>query len=91
MAAAGDGRLRQFWAAVLTSVPQPVGAVIAFVSVEQITGLLPLSFAFAAGAMLMLVIAELRPPATPGGTRGWAIGALAGSAAMLAISRALSV
>jgi ZIP family zinc transporter len=46
-----------------TSVPQPVGAVVAFLLVDQITGLLPFSFAFAAGAMLALVIIELVPQA----------------------------
>ena len=66
MESAGFGRAQQFWAAVLTSAPQPVGAVIAYLAVEQITGLLPFSFAFAAGAMLALVVVELRP----GGIRG---------------------
>jgi zinc transporter ZupT len=45
MAEAGFGPARQFWVAVGTSAPQPVGAVIAFVAVEQVSGLLPLSFA----------------------------------------------
>ena len=49
--------VQQFWAAVLTSAPQPVGAVIAYLAVEEINGLLPFSFAFAAGAMLALVVA----------------------------------
>jgi len=63
MAAAGFRGRDQFWAAVGTSVPQPVGAVVAFLLVDQITGLLPFSFAFAAGAMLALVIIELVPQA----------------------------
>ena len=49
MEASGFGRSQQFWAAVGTSAPQPVGALIAFVAVEQVTALLPFSFAFAAG------------------------------------------
>ena len=36
MAAAGFCRTRQFWAAVATSAPQPVGALIAFFLVEQV-------------------------------------------------------
>jgi ZIP family zinc transporter len=91
MAAAGDSRRRQFTAAVLTSVPQPVGAVIAFVLVEQISGLLALSFAFAAGAMLMLVATELGPPRDTRARRAWAGGTLAGAAGMLAVSLALGV
>ena len=37
MEAAGFGRAQQFWAAVLTSAPQPVAAVIAFLAVEQVS------------------------------------------------------
>lgn len=63
MAGAGFGRGRQFWAAVGTSAPQPVGAVVAYLAVEEVTGLLPLSFAFAAGAMLALIALEMLPKA----------------------------
>ena len=63
MESAGFDRHQQFWAAVLTSAPQPVGAVLAFLAVEQISGLLPFSFAFAAGAMLALVAVEIVPQA----------------------------
>ena len=63
MDAAGFGPGQQFWAAVLTSAPQPVGALIAYALVEEIDALLPVSFAFAAGAMLSLVVVELAPEA----------------------------
>lgn len=63
MAEAGFGRGRQFWAAVATSAPQPLGAVVAYLAVEEVTGLLPLSFAFAAGAMLALIAVEMLPSA----------------------------
>ncbi len=63
MAQAGFSARQQFWAAVGTSVPQPIGAVIAFLLVEQITALLPWSLGFAAGAMLALVVLELLPDA----------------------------
>jgi ZIP family zinc transporter len=69
LAEAGVGPARQFVAAVATSLPQPVGAVIAFLLVEQVTGLLPLSFAFAAGAMLALVVVDLAPDAWRSGER----------------------
>ena len=79
MESAGFGRAQQFWAAVLTSAPQPVGAVIAYLAVEQVTGLLPVSFAFAAGAMLALVVVELVPQAlAPGGRRRRWPGSLGG-------------
>lgn len=92
LAAAGYGRGRQFWAAVATSAPQPVGAVLAYLLVEQVEGLLPLSFAFAAGAMLALIAAELAPRALVGGRSAAAmVGATVGAALMLALSSALSV
>ena len=63
MATAGYGFWAQFWAAVLTSVPQPIGAVIAYLLVEEISALLPVSFAFAGGAMLALVVVSVFPDA----------------------------
>ncbi|MGN6664705.1 MAG: ZIP family metal transporter [Solirubrobacterales bacterium] len=63
MREAGFGAARQFWAAVATSAPQPLGALVAYIAVEQVGALLPLSFAFAAGAMLALVASELLPSA----------------------------
>jgi ZIP family zinc transporter len=92
LAAAGYGRARQFWAAVGTSAPQPAGALIAYVLVEEITGLLPISFAFAAGAMLALVALELWPSAfRPGHVPLAFVGTLAGAAVMLALSALLGV
>jgi ZIP family zinc transporter len=87
MAEAGFSRSSQFWAAVLTSAPQPVGAVLAYLVVEHVSGLLPASFAFAAGAMLALVAFELVPQAF--GRRRWlraGVGSAAGAAAMLALA-----
>ncbi|HEU4979878.1 MAG TPA: ZIP family metal transporter, partial [Solirubrobacterales bacterium] len=52
MAEAGFSRRQQFWAAVLTSAPQPLGAVVAYLLVSTVEDLLPFSFGFAAGAML---------------------------------------
>jgi ZIP family zinc transporter len=92
LAAAGYGRSRQFWAAVGTSAPQPVGAVIAYLLVEQVERLLPISFAFAAGAMLALVAWELAPSAVSSGRVGSAVaGGAIGAAVMLALSALLGV
>jgi hypothetical protein len=49
-----------------TSAPQPVGALVAYLLVEQVEALLPFSFAFAAGAMLTLIAVELLPKAYAG-------------------------
>jgi zinc transporter, ZIP family len=91
MEAAGFSHARQFWAAVGTSAPQPVGAVIAYLLVEEISELLPISFGFAAGAMLSLVAVELAPQALEGDRRLAAAGALAGAGGMVALSAALGV
>ncbi len=92
MAEAGFGRARQFWAAVATSAPQPIGALIAFVAVEEIGGLLPFSFAFAAGAMLALILVEMLPRAYAGPDRlRPSAGLAAGAALMLCLSFALGV
>jgi ZIP family zinc transporter len=92
MESAGFSGAQQFWAAVLTSAPQPLGAVVAYLAVEQIAGLLPFSFAFAAGAMLALVVVELVPEAySRGGRPLAAAGTVAGAALMLALSVVLGV
>jgi zinc transporter, ZIP family len=92
MQEAGFGPVRQFWTAVATSAPQPVGALIAFFAVEEVSGLLPFSFAFAAGAMLTLIAVEILPRAYSGTpplkpSVGFALGA----ALMLALGLALGV
>jgi ZIP family zinc transporter len=92
MEAAGYSRSRQFWAAVGTSAPQPIGALVAYLAVEQVNALLPISFAFAAGAMLSLIVIELLPEAYKerrflGPTAGLALGA----AVMMVLDLALGV
>ena len=92
MQASGFSRAQQFWAAVGTSSPQPVGALVAFLAVEQVSGLLPISFGFAAGAMLALVAVELVPAALRGGGRGLGVAGLAsGAVLMWAVSILLNV
>ncbi len=89
---AGLSFSRQFWVATATSLPQPVGAVIAFALVEQINSLLPASFGFAAGAMLVLVFVELVPDGFRRGTLTLAsLGALVGALLLLALDLAIGV
>jgi zinc transporter, ZIP family len=92
MEAAGFSPRQQFWAAVLTSAPQPVGALVAYGLVEEIEGLLPFSFGFAAGAMLCLVVVELVPEAFKRETLSASLaGTAAGALLMLALAAVLGV
>jgi ZIP family zinc transporter len=54
---------RMVWWAVFSSLPQPVGAVIAFYFVRIAREFLPAGFGFAAGAMVYLVLSEFIPEA----------------------------
>jgi ZIP family zinc transporter len=92
MEAAGFGRRQQFWAAVGTSAPQPVGALVAYFLVQEVQALLAFSFSFAAGAMLSLVIVELMPQAFRAGhIAGAAAGTVAGAGVMLLLAAVLGV
>ncbi|GAB3664668.1 ZIP family metal transporter [Halopiger thermotolerans] len=78
------------WWAVFSSLPQPVGAVIAFSFVRIAREFLPYGFGFAAGAMIYLVLTEFIPEALavgaglPGDGRRELVGGLAvGVAVML--------
>ena len=92
MEAAGFRPGQQFWAAVLTSAPQPFGAIVAYILVEEVVSLLPFSFAFAAGAMLCLVVVEIAPDAYKRGGRGLAsAGTTVGALLMLVLAALLGV
>lgn len=59
----GVSNWRKVWWAVFSSLPQPIGAVIAFGFVRLAQEFLPYGFGFAAGAMVYLVVSEFLPEA----------------------------
>lgn len=59
----GVSKWRMVGWSIFSSLPQPIGAVLAFLSVQLATQLLPIGFGFAAGAMIYLVITEFIPEA----------------------------
>ncbi|SFG03766.1 zinc transporter, ZIP family [Halopelagius inordinatus] len=61
--AMGVPNWRLVWWSVFSSLPQPVGAVIAFYFVNVAREFLPAGFGFAAGAMVFLVLTEFIPEA----------------------------
>jgi ZIP family zinc transporter len=86
----GVSEPRMVWWAVFSSLPQPIGAVIAFLSVRIARDLLPAGFGFAAGAMIYLVVTEFVPEALDigtglpgGGRRELAVGVAVGVVAMV--------
>jgi zinc transporter, ZIP family len=91
MSIAGYSHARQFWAAVGTSVPQLPGAVAAYLLVQWAEEALPVSFGFAAGAMLALVALELVPAAfVSGRPRSAVVGIAVGATVMLALAALLN-
>lgn len=88
--AMGVSEWRMVGWAVFSSLPQPVGAVLAFYFVRVARDFLPIGFGFAAGAMIYLVVTEFIPEgleqgeALPGrGRRELASGILVGVFLML--------
>ena len=61
--AMGVSEWKMVWWAVFSSLPQPIGAAIAFAFVRLARELLPFGFGFAAGAMIYLVLTEFVPEA----------------------------
>ncbi|AEH39417.1 ZIP family metal transporter [Halopiger xanaduensis] len=92
MRAMGLSNWRMVGAAIFSSLPQPIGAVIAFVFVSWAETFLPFGFGFAAGAMVYLVATEFIPEALETGAdlpnrgrRELLVGFGAGVVAMLPI------
>ncbi|WIV67752.1 ZIP family metal transporter [Natrialbaceae archaeon AArc-T1-2] len=65
----GVSEWKMVWWAVFSSLPQPIGAVIAFAFVRFAREFLPFGFGFAAGAMIYLVLTEFIPEALEIGER----------------------
>jgi ZIP family zinc transporter len=63
----GMSRLRSFWYGQLTAAVEPVAAVIGAAAVVSFRPVLPYALAFAAGAMIYVVVEELIPESHRGG------------------------
>lgn len=64
--AAGNSRLKSFALGSLSGVLEPVGAVIVMLLASYMVPVLPYLLAFAAGAMIYVVVEELIPEASQG-------------------------
>lgn len=66
MRASGKSRTRSFLLGCLSGVAQPLGAILVLLLAALFVPMLPYLLAFAAGAMLYVVVEELIPEATGG-------------------------
>ncbi len=86
----GMNRWKALWYGQLSAVVEPVAAVAGAAVVAQAGGLLPYGMAFAAGAMLYVVVEELIPETERSGNIDIAtIGFIAGFTLMMALDNAL--
>ena len=79
MCAAGNSKWRSFMIGSMSGIVEPLGGLLVVLLASAITPVLPYMLAFAAGAMLYVVIEELIPEASSGehsnfSTIGFAIG-----------------
>ena len=77
--AAGNSRWRSFAIGSLSGIVEPIGGALVLLLASAITGIMPFLLAFAAGAMLYVVVEELIPETAEGahsnlGTVGFALG-----------------
>lgn len=77
--AAGNSRLKAFGVGAASGVAEPLGAILVIALASALTPLMPYLLAFAAGAMLYVVVEELIPETAEGahsnlGTIGFALG-----------------
>lgn len=77
--AEGNSRLKAFGIGALSGIVEPLGGVLVLLLATSILGIMPYMLAFAAGAMLYVVVEELVPEYSQGkhsniGTIGFALG-----------------
>lgn len=64
--AEGKSKNKAFFYGVLSGLVEPIGAIITILLATMITPILPYFLAFAAGAMMYVVVEELIPDAKEG-------------------------
>jgi ZIP family zinc transporter len=88
--AQGLSRFRSFWYGQVSGVVEPIAGVLGAVAVLSITAILPYALAFAAGAMVFVVVEELIPAAQRTGHTDLAtMSTIIGFAAMMVLDVAL--
>jgi ZIP family zinc transporter len=86
----GASRGRSFWYGQLSAAVEPVAAALGAAAVLVVQPLLPYALAFAAGAMIFVVVEELIPESQRGGSTDLAtLATIVGFAAMMVLDVAL--
>jgi len=86
----GMSRLKSFWYGQASGIVEPVAAVLGAFLVVIMQPILPYALAFAAGAMIYVVVEELIPEAQQHGSSDFSsIGAMLGFAVMMLLDVAL--
>jgi ZIP family zinc transporter len=86
----GMSRLKSFWYGQLSGVVEPVAGVLGAAAVILMRPILPYALAFAAGAMIFVVVEELVPESQSHGNTHFAtIGAMLGFTVMMFLDVAL--
>ena len=82
----GMSSLKSFWYGQLSGVVEPIAAVLGAWAVISVTALLPYALAFAAGAMIFVVVEEVVPESQRGGNSDIAtLGAMLGFVVMMVL------
>ncbi|MCX6339960.1 MAG: ZIP family metal transporter [Candidatus Aureabacteria bacterium] len=86
----GVSHIRSFWYGLLSGAVEPIAGVVGAVLVVTALFLLPYALAFAAGAMIFVVVEEVVPESQLSGNRDIAtMGAMLGFAAMMVLEIAV--
>jgi ZIP family zinc transporter len=86
----GLSRVKAWWYGQLSAVVEPAAAVLGAVAVTAMRPVLPYALAFAAGAMIFVVVEEVIPESQQGGHGDLAtIGTMVGFAVMMTLDVAL--
>jgi len=87
----GISRLKSFWYGQLSGMVEPIAGIIGAALIVVSRPLLPYALAFAAGAMIFVVVEEVIPESQRGGHTDLAtMGAMVGFAVMMLLDVALS-
>ena len=86
----GVSRLKCFWYGQLSAIVEPIAGVVGAALVIMMSAILPYALAFAAGAMIFVVVEELIPESQRNGNVDLAtLGAIVGFAIMMTLDVAL--